>query len=292
MYRKFWLENKNGDIWHFANQGDTFGHSPTGLGLSSNYSFIRLGDSEMTTFFQYNLLDIGLKIIFLGDTNSDIYQKYFNFIQFISQEPLLFHYQTPNLINESYFRNVILVGLEKSEILPETRTLDCQLQLKPTTLWRSSKEEVVEINSGYEDGKSYPLNRPYHYIGNNVERIKLFNKSTQYLSLIIEVFGVALNPTFRLFDNKGELYGIGRFIGQYEYVYVNSFDSEEEIKLYDGAAYLPNPASYQDLEVGIPNKVFVTFLKIKPGENTLRFLFDNVFDGYIVVRWRNEYASI
>ena len=292
MYRKFWLVNSNGDKWDLTDK-ETFGASPSGLGISNNYASIRLGNSDLVTFLNHNLNEVGLTLLFFGDNNSDIYQKYNLFIQFISFLPIKLHYQPPFMNgDDSYYRETIVSSIDKTEIKSNASYLACETRFKPQTLWRSSKENIIEVSSEYAKGKRYPLRRPYSYGGNSVENITLINNSTQDAPLIVEIQGAAENPLWLLYDFGAKLYGASKFFGEYEHVIVNANDLEESISLFDGYSNIPNPASYQDLEIGSPNEIYVTFLKLKPGRNTMIFNFDNTFTGSVIIKWRDEYVSV
>lgn len=290
MYRSFWLVNNLGEKWDITDS-NTFGINPEGLGIRNNYSTIRIGDSDILTYQQWDLLPFTINLMFMG-TNEEQYKRYRDFLLFISKVPILQYYKTPNNLKANYFRQVIIDTLDKTEVSVDTGTLNCQLTIKPQTFWESAREEIIEVNSSVGDGKIYELQRPYHYSGNSVNQINIVNNSVQDVPLIIEIDGSVEDPVCNIFDEKGEIYSSGKFIGTFDYVYVDARDLTQEIVLKQGDSVLPNPTSYQDLTVGSPNEIYVTFMKLKPGNSTIQFLFSNTFDGLVRISWRNQYASV
>ena len=89
-----------------------------------------------------------------------------------------------------------------------------------------------------------------------------------------------------------EQYGAAKILGTYSYVRVDSDDTAEEIHLERNGSVIANAINYQDLTVGSPQQVYVTFLKIQPGTSTLMFDLGDDFDGCVRLTWSNAYVSV
>lgn len=293
-YRKLWLTNGTGEEYDLTSIVDTLlMRSLSNFGAQANIATQRVGMSQLVTFSQWELLPIAGELVFKNEqSNATAYDEYKKFFAFTTVPPLVLNYQTPDLLEEYWYREVMLTVVEKSEVDVEYGTLMCPVQFTPMTMWLSSEEYTVVATSGTSDGKSYILQRPYAYATNNIENIKLFNKYNTSVPIIIEVKGDATDVNYLLYDYKKEKYGAGRIFGSYDYIYINSTDLEEEIFLSLDDVATTNPVSKQDPTVGVPGKVYATFLYLRPGENTMKFLFSNAFNGEVVIRWRGINVTV
>ncbi len=202
------------------------------------------------------------------------------------------HYRTPNSF-ESYYRYCFVQEVGKDEISNSNLMLECPIRFSSQTFWRNDKKNVLVVdNTREEGGKSYPLDRPYHYASSMLSNMKLINRGNTDTAIKITIEGDVINPTINAFDNKGNKYGVMRLLGEFDSVIVDSDDLSENIILESGGSTLTAPYSYQDLSVGSPSQVYVTFIKLKSGESTLRFSSDNVFSGKVTLEWSDEYVSV
>ncbi len=293
-YRKFWLtngENEKYDITDFYNTALAI--NPAGLGASATVSLSRLGNSRMANSLQWELTDITLDLLFTNDgRNAVAYDQYKKFLNFTSKLPLFLHYQTPDMTTSNYFKEVIMTNIEKTEVTPDINTLVCPVTLTPLTMWKSSAETIIEVSANKGKGKSYQLKRPYIYAGDDLENIILNNNSNISIPMIIEIDGLCENPYYTLYDYRLNQYGAGRFLGTFDYVYINSEDLNEDIQLRQDAAFLPNAVSYQDASIAVQGQVYLTFLYLSPGKNTMKFNFANSFKGKVTIRMRDNYVSV
>lgn len=294
MYRKFWLENGAGDKYDLTNIDETgFLNQPSQLGATADLQLIRLGNSQKASSIQWQLVPIQGEVIFkCKGSNPEIYQEYRDFFDFTSKYPIYLHYQTPAMSNTSMFREVVLTMIEKTEISSEMQTLVCPIAMMPLTMWLDANEFIVEVDVSRDVGKKYSLKRPYYYSQSNAENVVLHNTSNMMIPIIVEIYGECIDPSYYLYDATGKLYGVGKFIGEFDYVYVNSNNLDEDIKLSNKGEYLPNATAYQDATIGIPNQTFLTFVYLRQGTNTMKFLFNNEFKGKVIVRYRGNYATV
>lgn len=292
--REFWLENQDGAIWRFTDKEvNTFLNAPKGLGMAVQYGGYRLGNTQVINYQQYDLLDVEGTLFFYRGSRADIYKEYFNFLQFISKNRLLkLHYRTPNSF-ESYYRYCFVQEVQKTEINNDALIMECPVRFSSQTFWRNDKKNVLVVdNSRQNDGKKYLLKRPYHYASSMLSNMKVINRGNTDTAIKITIEGESINPTINAFDNKGNKYGVMRLLGDFDKVVVDSDDLSENITLIKDESVLTAPYSYQDLSVGAPNQVYVTFIKIKSGESVLRFTSDNIFTGTVTLEWSDEYVSI
>lgn len=293
--REFWLENQDGAIWKFTDkESKTFLESPAGLGISNNFGGFRLGNAEVINYIQPSLIDITGTLDFFGESRELIYKSYFDFMNFIAKNSLLkLHYRTPNNFEESYYRYCFVRQINKTEIDSRNLEMRCPIFFTTQTFWRNDKKNYVVVsNQISEEGKSYKLKRPYFYSYNDLTNIKLHNRGNAETAMKITIDGTVKDPTLFIFDNKGNRYGIIKFIGTFDKVIVDSDDLNQNITLIKDGAVLTAPYSYQDLSVGSPNEVYVTFIKLKSGNSTMRFQSDGTFNGTITVEWSDEYVSV
>lgn len=292
--RKFWLENQDGEIWNFTDEeNQTFLESPAGLGISNNYGGYRLGNAEVVNYIQSQLLDINGTLLFYRNSRAEIYQDYFDFMKFIAKNSLLkLHYKTPNSF-ESYYRYCFVRQIDKTEIDNEMLVMRCPIIFATQTFWRNDIRNVVVVdNSLAQDGKKYPLERPYHYATSKLSSINVINRGNTDTSMRITITGASNNPTINVYDNNDVRYGAVRMLGKFDNVMVDSDDLNEHIVLEKNGSVLTAPYSYQDLSIGEANQVYVTFIKLKSGQSTLRFTNDGTFNGIVTIEWSDEYVSV
>lgn len=294
-YRVFYLMNKDDEKFELTNvEFNQFLNNPNGLGFSKTYSTLRLGDSDVVTSEQFNLMIVKGDVLFYGDNNPDIYQSYFNLIKYLSKAPIRLYYLPPNAL-EPYFSYVNVIQLDKSEINEDDGMLSCPIQLKMTSFWQTADTNEEDVYPDTGVGKFYPLvrkaNEGYYYGGSALNNVQIFNDGTLETGLIIEIIGECEDPQINFYQD-GEQYGVCKLNGTFDYVKVNSIDTEEDLELQYQGSDLANPMSYQDLSIGNPNNLYVTFVKLKAGETTLTVTFGSSFTGHVKFTWRDMYVSV
>ncbi len=292
--RNFWLTNADDN--RFLLKGEniqntiSFLNSPNGLGYSVDISTVKLGNTDMILSEVYNLGNVGGDVLFIGETR-EVYQQYQDFLSFLSRKPITLHYLPPNT-NDSYQCLVRVVVLEKTEVSHEDGIMHCPIQLYRQGMWYNDTPNILDASNEISEGKTYPLTRPYSYGAVSLENIQLVNSGMTDTSIKVEIFGNCTDPSWTLYDDENIQYGACKILGTYDYVRVDSDDLNEEIYLERGGSVIANAINYQDLTVGSPQSVFVTFLKLNPGTSTLRFDLSDEFSGYVRITWRNAYVSV
>lgn len=292
--RNFWLTNADDNKYELrdlnVNNTTTFLHSPEGLGYSVNLTTVKLGNTDIIMSEQYNLGSFAGDLIFFG-TVPEMYQQYQNLLSFLSKRPITLHYLPPNT-DDSYRCLVRVVSVEKTEVNAEDGVMHCPIQMYRQGMWYQDEPNQLEVSNDIAEGKQYPLDRPYSYGALSLENIQMTNNGMTDTGIKVEIFGSVTDPEWSLFNNEGVQYGAAKILGTYDYVRVDSDDLSEEIHLELGGSSIANAINYQDLTVGSPQQVYVTFLKLRPGKSTLMFDLGDSFDGYVRLTWANAYVSV
>ena len=292
MYRKFRLVNGANKTYELTDPSKqkVFAHQPEGLGYTRALSTFRLGNENLITYSMINLDTVEFEILFYDDKLGSKYQKYIEFVDFISIKPLYLLYQTPNTF-DWYRKKVESLSLTKTEVAEEDTMLHCNFTLQSLTFWENNDVNVT-VKDGLEGGKVYPITYPFDYGSDNLSNVPLTSVGLLDAPLEILIEGETTNPEFVLYDNNDKIYGRAKFLGTFDSVYVNSKETEEEIRLMRNGLILDNPLSYQDLTIGSPNEIYITFLKIQQGRSKMTFLLGQNFNGNVEVKWRNRYATV
>lgn len=287
--REFWLVNSKG-VKYSLHRLNVFLNTPSGLGYSVDTDVVNLGNSSFIASESYNLGSAEGEVIFLGSRKA-VYQEYFDFTNFLYFRPITLHYKTPNS-NDSFFCQVRVISLEKSEV-GQDGILRCPIQMYRQTLWYNDTLHTLEARNVSVEGKSYPLYRPYHYGAISTQNIEIYNAGVADAPMTVEVLGRSTDTMFNLFDENNVRYGAAKILGTYDKIFIDSDDLNEDIQLERDGSVIPNAINYQDLTVGDPRQVYVTFLKLKPGTSRLTFNFGSgEFNGYVRVKWRNAYVTV
>lgn len=289
MYRKFWLVNSLNQKFEDMTARFQYG-SPSGLGLQSNFTVSRLGNTELLISTERQLIEKGFELRFYGGLKI-AYQTYLEFYRFAAKSPLYLYYQPPNL-KAPLMCKVELAQLDKTEV-DQDGVLRCTATFKPFTFWKDSEEHLITATRAIQEGgKHYKLERPYFYATSSLSNIVIYNDGIDNAPFEIEVVGESTDTQYNLYTGDGVKYGIGKFNGTFDRIYINSEDAYETIELEKNDRLLANPYNYQDIVIGEVEDVDVTFLKLKAGKNLLSFNMDNNFKGEINIRWRNSYATV
>lgn len=287
-YRKLWLKNGKGQEFTFTSQNAKhFLNAIGGLGFSKSVDGYKLGNVTKITSSAYNFLNVTGDLYFY-DSVDNAYEQYFNFVKFISLEPLQLYYLPPNTLNP-YYCECQLISANKSEY--KDGMLNVPLTLQMTSHWQDSNETIIEMeNELVGIGKHYDLERPYYYAGYSLANIPLTNNSSDDVGMVVEIEGDVTNPQWTLAQN-GEVYGTCKLNGTFDRVIVNSRDGEQTIYLELDDSVLTNPASYQDLSV---SGGVLTFIKLKTGQSTMSFTCGNIdtFDGTVKISYKGSYVSV
>ena len=291
MVRKFSLINRNNATWDFTDPAEkVFARNPAGLGLVKSAELLRLGNKQKVVDEQYEFVNKTFDVLFYGDTREKMYSDYNDFIDFITVGDISLLYEIPSQ-NVAYRISVLVSEITKTEV-KENGYMTCGLTLTPLSFWEDNEKNSLVIS--VEDsryGKKYPLTRPYRYAGSNaLDNVAIDITGNMEVPFEITIDGGCTDPSYQIYaSDETTVRGQCQFSGTYSYVYVNSDEAEEEIKLFDGnGTQVTYPYNYQILSSVEEN----TFLTLKKGRNKLRFTLGSLFEGTVTIEWRNRYVSI
>ena len=291
MVRKFSLINRNNATWDFTDPAEkVFARNPAGLGLVKSAELLRLGNKQKVVDEQYEFVNKTFDVLFYGDTREKMYSDYNDFIDFITVGDISLLYEIPSQ-NVAYRISVLVSEITKTEV-KENGIMSCGLTLTPLSFWEDNEKNSLVIS--VEDsryGKKYPLTRPYRYAGSNaLDNVAIDITGNMEVPFEITIDGGCTDPSYQIYaSDETTVRGQCQFSGTYSYVYVNSDEAEEEIKLFDGnGTQVTYPYNYQILSSVEEN----TFLTLKKGRNKLRFTLGSLFEGTVTIEWRNRYVSI
>lgn len=273
--RKFWLTNgtlQNGVLIQYEltkPSSKAFLNNPVGLGFAQTLETTQY-DNTMKSVEGQNFPQIQGEVVFVDSKNSDRYDKYNKFVEFLTHSPLVLHYQIPKAAAEEYMMNVAVVSLEKTETKPNG-ILSCSITLQCLSRWKGLEVAVAGTSATYT----------------------LTNNGHMPCGFVIEIDGTAMvNPYFTLEQNS-ELYGEAKFTDAtgFSSVSVNSNDGEQNIILEQGGSVLPNPLLYQDLSIS-NGAIYVTFIKLARGTSTLTIGMDSGSLTGVLIKYTPLYRSV
>lgn len=292
-YRKHWLINSLGERYDFTEQEvKTFLYQPQGFGFKKQYTSYSIGNSELVTTQKNVLTDITGDLLFFDNSNATIYQSYQNFIQFCKYTPLEFHYLTPNSL-VAYHCDVLFVQADKGEIGYSDGIMHVPVTFHRLTEWLTDESKLKAMtNEPVGDGKFYNYEYNYAYAGTSLSYTSIINEGTDDVGFVIKIEGEVQNPQFTLSQN-GEIYGICKITGTYDYVMVDSVERTESIYLERNGSSVVNPERYQDFSVA-DGKAYLTWIKLKVGESVFSFTCGNIdtFDGTVTLSFKESYVSV
>lgn len=291
-YRNFWLVNSLGNRYDFANPNtNQFLENPRGLGFRRVYSSLVIGNSELITSQQFSLTDFVGELLFYNGTNGTRYQAYFDFIKFAKYKPLELHYLTPNDL-KSYHCDVLFVQADKGEV-EEDSILRVPVTFHRLTEWLTDDDVTYTMdNTPIGDGKKYDLTYDYSYAGTNLSNTIITNNGTDDVGFIITIEGEVQNLQFTLMQN-GEIYGICKINGTYDFVQIDSVERTESIYLELNGSVITNPEQYQDFTIR-NGASYLTWTKLKVGQSQFSFTCGNIdtFDGTVTLSFKESYVSV
>lgn len=256
-YRKFWMINSNNERWNLTERElKTFLNNPQGLGFQKNITTNRFGNAQTLTDITDTFPTPNGEVLFYDSANASRYEKYNEFVKFLSYDPITLYYQLPfsiySQIPNIYTLECVVGTLTKTESKNDG-LMTCPITFNALSFY---KGDPVEINGS---GLTYTLT----------------NNADFPIGFEIELDGSLVNPYITL-EQDNELYGEAKFIDSvaFDNVYIDSIDGEQNLILEQGGSVLPNPLSYQDLSIS-NGSIYVTFVKLARGESTLTIGMDS-----------------
>ena len=256
-YRKFWMINANNERWNLTERElKTFLNNPQGLGFQKTITTNRYGNAQTLTDITDTFPTPNGEVLFYDSSNASRYEKYNEFVKFLSYDPITLYYQLPfsvfSQIPNIYTLECVVGTLTKTESKNDG-LMTCPITFNALSFY---KGDPVEINGS---GLTYTLT----------------NNADFPIGFEIELKGSMVNPYVTL-EQDSELYGEAKFIDSvaFDEVYIDSVDGEQNVILSQNNSVLPNPLSYQDLSIS-NGSIYVTFVKLARGESTLTIGMDS-----------------
>lgn len=246
-YRKFKLINSKDEVWEFTNkQVKSFLSNPSQLGFNNTIKVERFSNKAMVLSQDFALPNPSGEIIFYDSANADRYQKYYNLSRFLAYTPLKLVYTLPLSTPVDYELECYVTNLTKTESTTD-KTLTCQINFQGISFWKGETQTITGTDSSYE----------------------ITNNCDMPIGFEITILGNMTNPYFTLTQDD-VLYGEAKFddITEFDEVYVNSNDGEQNVILKQGSSIIANPLGYQDLSIS-NGSIYVTFVKLARGTSTL-----------------------
>lgn len=274
-YRKFWIINAKGERWNLTERDlKTFLNNPQGLGFAKTLSVSRYGNTQMLIDSTDNFPNPQGDILFYDSSNKTRYERYNEFVRFLSYFPVTLYYQIPatyySRIPDIYSLECEVLSLTKTESKPE-HILTAQISLNGLSFYKG--DEVI-ING---TGDTYTIENPSDFP----------------VGFEITITGTSMeNPYFTL-EQDNSLYGEAKFNDTtgFDSVYVNSKDGKQNIELQQGGSVMPNPLMYQDLSIS-NGAIYVTFVKLARGTSTLTIGMDSGSITAVNVKFTPLYRSV
>lgn len=292
-YRAFWLVNSKGERYDFTSALSFF-YEPKNLGFSKKLDSLRLGDKVRILNEEVQFLTVEGDLLFIADDIQTEYEKYFEFVNYLKHKPLSLYYQTPNRFTP-FHADIVVTKLEKSEVKHEDSILHCPISMQMLSHWMDETVSQIYDGSGQVEGKIYYIDQghkhAYAYPGNTLHNILLRNDGTEDTGLIITILNPITNPRLSM-SNADGVYGECKLVGSFDRVIINATDNVESLTLYQGGSELANPMNYQDLSVGNPENIAVTFLKLKPGDSSLSLYSEGTYSGKVMIEYTPTYATV
>ena len=199
--RKFWIENRDGEIWDLnqrdAEPGNVFMGRPDGLGIRTR---IRSFEVENTTFIEQINTQTQTIQGTLYFKDYDHFEKFVAFVGVINDERYIKLYYSTGANERHWYKRVLITELQKSEISARTGVLEVRTRFEALSHWRQDHRIEVDIRR-IGNAHVHPFVFPYTYAGNNLA-IDIDNSGNLRTSCVIEVEGHTDTPTFRLMQNN------------------------------------------------------------------------------------------
>lgn len=176
MIRMFSLENSIGQKVSL-NDLDLFGYNPDGLGISFSNDYYGANGNFLTSNVGFQQGQFSLRVLFGAMSNAN-YQKFFEFTQFLSHQPLTLNYSIEG--GGTYQRNCVINSLSKTEI-NEWNVIDEEFVadfITPWFQWVSASNNFytdqegdgkIYVNENLTDDSGFYVYAPYSLDGTQVE---------------------------------------------------------------------------------------------------------------------------
>lgn len=198
MVRKFELLNDNGESFSLMDINNyCYMNEPSGLGYSYNTDYQRLGFSYIENLRTVEQGTINGSLLF---RNYDNYKKLIDYIE--KSNELYFLYVLPfKNGDKTYYREIQIDSLEKTEIKPENRLLSSQVVFKCLSLWY--EKNIISFNMQTSDSETkWDWNWDANFISHNMNSFNFVNYGHIDAPIEVTIKGPVSSPHIQLYiDN-------------------------------------------------------------------------------------------
>lgn len=192
--RKFYLINELNTRYDLQDiQTNGFLASPSGLGYSTNITYVKVGNAFLEDSRELQQGTIDGSVYFNGYAE---YQGFVNFIE--SSEQLRMIYQP---LDVEYFRDVDFASIAKNELDPTTGCLICPIQLKCKGLYYTEDNKRF-IMEQLEGESRYNVTYPFKFNDYSTVGVTYNNTGHSEADLLAEVYGYVIDPILELYVNN------------------------------------------------------------------------------------------
>ena len=274
--RQFALQNGKGEVYQLTSKNSKiFLNEPQNLGLSKSLTTTRLGTAEEVSNQKINMPQPTGTLIFYKDKNSGKYEDYYNFVRFLSKQPITLWYRLPTSLDNTVFHiPVEIINLGKSEVGREG-VMTCPITFYGLRFW-----QVTQIS-----------------VEATANTIEIYNEGDNEVGILLDVAksnsGTFNNPKVIFSDEDGAYGQIAFDIDGITRIVVNTKDTEQGIFLYNGNSLITNPIEYIDFGYADGQLQF-PFPKLKQGHTTVQFTYDgdNSDNKSYIANYDEEFISV
>ena len=182
--RKFFLENKYGERFHFSYFNKTILSDTSGLGFINTFSYLKHENYYETIGDSFEMSEINGIITFLNG-----YKGYSDFLKYLTngKEDLKLYYESEDL----FYAHVDIVSLSKSEI--KAGGLQSEIIFRKKSYWIKRRSFEITTNPT-GSGKIYPYTYSYSYVDSSFGFIEINIGGHIKAEVLVEINGSVSNP--------------------------------------------------------------------------------------------------
>lgn len=186
--RKFFLENKYGEKFHFNYFNKAILTDTSGLGFINTFSYLKYENYYETISDSFEMSEINGIITFLNG-----YKGYSDFLKYLTngKEDLKLYYESHDL----FYAHVDIVSLSKSEI--KVGGLQSEIIFRKKSYWIKKRSFEITTNPT-GSGKIYPYTYGYSYADSSFGFIDINIGGHLRAEVLVEINGSVNNPTLKV----------------------------------------------------------------------------------------------
>lgn len=276
--RTYTLVNADGQTWDLTEADRTFFYDGAGLGFERETQYRRIVSRFAPVMDELSQQDITGTVKF---NRRGALQNYYDFVRFISNKPLVLHYN-PGI--GTFYRRGSVVSVEKTD--SAEGALRALITFRCTTPW--IRDVSVYNNSETQEGKTYDYTYDYIYGDFAQQTVVINSDSFSACPARLIIYGAAESPSWRHYVN-GELYETGKINATIEAGRILVVDNTRipyRIEQLDEVGNLVSDLYQQsDFSTG-------RFIHIMHGVNMITVASESVAELRLAVEAQLEYASV